>query len=99
MFITPTHISNQVKVMGKAIHRTIMDEGVATSIMSLSCWKALGSPPITPSLTIRTALNGHLFSPCGIFTALPITLHGKIVSIKVKVIDHPIDYNCLHGRD
>lgn len=41
----------QVIVMDKPIHRIVVDEGVATSIMSISYWKALGSLPITPSPT------------------------------------------------
>lgn len=42
----------QVTVMEKFIHRTVIDEGAATSTMSISYWKALESPPITPSPTI-----------------------------------------------
>lgn len=36
----------QVIIKGKTIHRTVIDEGVSTCIMSLSCWKAIGSPPL-----------------------------------------------------
>jgi len=37
----------QVKALNKTIHRTIIDEGESTCIMSMSCWKTLGSPPLS----------------------------------------------------
>lgn len=89
----------QVTVMQKLIHRTIVDEGVTTSIMSISYWKYLGSPPITPSATILTAFDGRSFSPYKIFIALPITLGGKIVVVEVEIIDRPLEYNLLLGRN
>ena len=48
----------QVMVMKKIIHRTVVDEGESTSLMSISCWKALDSPPITPSPIILIAFDG-----------------------------------------
>ena len=47
----------QVTVLQKLIHRIVADEGVATSVISISCWKALDCPPITPSPTILTAFD------------------------------------------
>ena len=38
----------QVTVMHKLIHRMVVDEGATTLVMSISCWKGLDSPPITP---------------------------------------------------
>ena len=42
----PAHLTFliQVKSLKKPIHRTIIDEGASTCIMSMSCWKTLGSP-------------------------------------------------------
>jgi len=37
----------QVKVLNKTVHRTIIDEGASTCIMSMNCWKTLGSPPLS----------------------------------------------------
>lgn len=88
----------QVMVMQKLIHRMVVDEGATTSVMSISCWKALDSPPITPSPTILTMFDGRSFSPYGIFTTLPITLGGKIVTVEVEVIDRPLECNLLLGR-
>jgi len=33
-------------ICGKNIHRTVLDEEAFTSIMSLSCWRAIGSPEV-----------------------------------------------------
>lgn len=37
----------QVKALNKNVHQTIIDEGASTYIMSMSCWKILGSPPLS----------------------------------------------------
>jgi hypothetical protein len=39
----------QVIVHGKNIHHSIVDEGASTCIMSLSCWKVIGSPQLSQS--------------------------------------------------
>ena len=31
------------KIARKTIHRTILDEGASISVMSISCWRAIGS--------------------------------------------------------
>ena len=84
--------------LGKNICRTVLNEGMATCIMSLSCWRALGSPTLVSSLTILKAFDGHIFKPHGILTALPIKIGSKTVTIDVEVIDSPLDYNLLFGR-
>ena len=67
--------------------------------MSLACWKALGSPELVPSTTLLTAFDGRSFRPHGILPAFEIKLAGKAVSIEVEVIDAPLDYNLLLGRN
>ena len=39
----------QVKALNKTVHQTIIDEGASTCIMSMSCWKTLGSPTFSRS--------------------------------------------------
>ena len=75
-----------------------MDEGASTCVMSLSCWKGLGSPKIVPSQSMLKSFNGHVFKPHGIVPTFPIMLGGKTVTIEVEVVDAPIDYNFLLGR-
>ena len=48
----------QVKALNKIVHRTIIDEGACTCIMSMSCWKALGSQPLSRSPTTLKAFDG-----------------------------------------
>ena len=75
-----------------------MDEGASTCVMSLSCWKCLGSPEIVPSQSMLKAFNGHVFKPHGIVPSFPVTLVGKTVNVEVEVVDAPIDYHLLLGQ-
>jgi hypothetical protein len=88
----------QVVVADKNICRTIIDEGASTCVMSVSCWKAIGSPPLTESHNTLKAFNGSGFKPYGVLPSLPITLEGKSVNVEVEVFDAPLDYNLLLGR-
>jgi len=64
----------QVVVAMKAIFRTIIDEGASMCIMSISCWKAIGSPPLTESPNTLKAFNGQVFNPLGILKSLLVSL-------------------------
>jgi hypothetical protein len=61
-------------------------------IMLVTCWKAIGSPPLTESLNTPKSFNGSGFKP-----SLSITLEGKLVNVEVEVFDVPLDYNLLLG--
>jgi hypothetical protein len=65
--------------------------------MSLSCWKAIGSPPLNESQNTLKVFNGSGFKPYDILPSLPITLEGKMVQVEVEVFDAPLDYNILLG--
>ena len=66
-------------------------------MMSLSCWRALGSPDMTPSGALLKDFDGHTFKPHGIVPAFPVELGGKMVTVDVEVVDAPLDYNLLLG--
>ena len=66
--------------------------------MSITCWKAIDSPPLSESHNILKYFNGSGFKPYGVLPSLPITLEGKMVNIEVEVFDAPLDYNLLLGR-
>ena len=83
---------------GKKIHRTLVDEGASTCVMSLSCWIAIGSPEINRSPTILKSFDGRNLKPYGILSSCPVELGGKTVLIDIEVIDEPLDYNLLLGR-
>jgi hypothetical protein len=82
---------------GKKHLRIVVDEGASTCIMSISCWKALGSPKLNTSATLLKSFDGHMFQPHGIITTLPIELGGKTVFVDVEVVDAPLEYNLLLG--
>ena len=81
------------------VKRTVIDEGVAASVMSLSCWKGLGSPKLSKSVTMLTVFDGRSFRPHDILPSLKFHLGGKTIVIEVEVVDAPLDYNILLGRN
>ena len=88
-----------VECLNMTIKHTVIDEGVASSVMSLSCWKGLGSPELYKSTTMLTSFDGRSFWPHGILPSLKVHLGGKPVMIEVEVVDAPLDYNILLGRN
>ena len=46
----PYHVALSIDVVhgGKTIGSAVVDEGASTCVMSLACWKALGSPQLVP---------------------------------------------------
>ena len=99
-FHLPHSIALQISVgcLGKQVHRTVLDEGATTCIMSFTCWQALGFPTLAASQTVLKSFDGHVFSLHGILTAFPIELGGKIVTVEVEVANVPLYYNLLLGR-
>ncbi len=97
----PHHMAFQIKSTYRKINsfHTVIDEGASTCVMSMSCWKAIGSPSAVPSPTVLTAFDGHSHKPHGIIPAFPICVGGKVINIEVEVIDANLDYNLLLGRN
>ena len=87
-----------VECLNMTVKRTVIDEGTAASVMSLSCWKGLGSPKLSKSATMLTAFDGRSFRPHGILPSLKVCLGGKTIVIEVEMVDAPLDYNLLLGR-
>ena len=83
---------------GKTIGRMMVDEGSFMCVMSMSCWKYLGSLELVPSNTLLTSFDRRSFPLHGILPAFEIKLANKEVSIEVEVIDSPLEYNILLGR-
>ena len=69
--------SIQVNVLNHLVHRNIIDEGESTCIMSLNCWKSLGSPHLSQSSTTLKAFDGRTYKPCGIINNLHVELGKK----------------------
>ena len=68
-------------------------------MISLSCWKGLGSPELSKSMTMLTAFDGRSFRPHGILPSLKVCLGEKTIAIEVEVVDAHLDYNLLLGRN
>ena len=49
--------------------------------------------------TMLIDFDGRSFRPHGILPSLKVCLGGKTVSIEVVVVDAPLDYNLLLGRN
>jgi hypothetical protein len=87
-----------VIVSDKKNFQTIINKDASTCVMSLACWKAIGSPSLNESQNTLKSFNNSDFKPYGVLPSLPITLEGKMVQVEVKVFDAPLDYNILLGR-
>ena len=60
----PYHVALLVHVecMNNTIKCMVIDEGITAYVMSLSCWKGLGSPGLSKYGTMLTAFDGRYFS-------------------------------------
>jgi hypothetical protein len=76
----PYHIAFQIvvsyttKYFTQNIVRTMVDDDVSTSMMSLACWKATDQPIFSSSPTFITTFDGHSFRPHGIIPSFPMQL-------------------------
>jgi hypothetical protein len=95
----PYHVAFQIHVeyMKITIKCTVIDEGVVTCVMSLTCWKSIGSLTLSQSMTMLTTFDGRSFRPHGILPTFLVQLGGKTVEVDVEVVDAPLDYNLLLG--
>jgi len=78
---------------------TIIDEGASMSIFSSIAWQVLGSPPLLPEMRNMTGFDKGTSRPLGILPDVPITLRRKTFHINIMVVQGPLDYNLLLGRD
>jgi hypothetical protein len=93
----PFHIT--VQVCGRDVPQTLIDEGSFVSILSSIAWQALGCPPLAPVTQNLLAFNKRTSQPLGTLPQFPVTLAGKTVFIDVMVVQDPLDFSLLLGRD
>jgi hypothetical protein len=95
------HVAFQIYVdySKYTIKRIVIDEGAPTCMMSLTCWKFIGSPTLSQSLTMLTMFDGHSFHPRSGIHAFLVQLGGKTVEVDVEGVDAPLDYNLLLGHN
>ena len=59
----PYYVSLLIHVdcLNNTVMHTVIDEGTAASVMSLSCWKGLGSPVLSQSTNMLKNFDGRSF--------------------------------------
>jgi hypothetical protein len=97
----PYHVAFEMHVgySKYTINRIVVDEGTATCVMSLVCWRALGFPTLSRSPTMLTYFDSRSFHPHDILPAFPVHLGWNTIEVDVKVVDAPLDYNILLGHN
>jgi hypothetical protein len=97
----PSHIPFKItmQVCGQDVPQTLVDEGVSISILSFISWKALGCPQLVSVTQNMLPFNKITSQPLGTLPQFPVTLGGKTVFIDVMVVQDPLDFNLLIGRD
>ena len=70
-----------IECLNNTIMRTVIDEGVVASMMSLACSKGLGSPTLSKSANMLTTFDGRLFRLHGILPSLEVQLGGDTTAI------------------
>ena len=63
-----------VECLNNTIKHIAIDEGATASMMSLSCWKGLGSPTLSKLGNMLIAFDGISFRPHGIIPSLALQL-------------------------
>ena len=63
--LLPYHVALSIDVVhgGKNIRSKVVDEGTSMFMISMSCWKSLGSPELVPSNTVVIDFDGSSFHP------------------------------------
>jgi hypothetical protein len=77
----------------------LIDEGASVSILSSVSWYALGCPQLASVTQNLLAFNRRTSQPLGILPQFPVTLGGRTVFIDVMVVQDPLDFSLLLGRD
>jgi hypothetical protein len=89
----------RIEVNSTNIYRCIVDEGASASILSSLIWKVLGSPKLVSSSHELLAFDRRLSEYLGILPQFPISLGGKTFLVDVIVVQGPLDFNMILGRD
>jgi hypothetical protein len=97
----PSYIPFQitVQVCGRDVTKTLIDEGSSVSILSSIAWQTLGCPSLVSVTQNLLAFNRRTSQPLGTLPQFPITLGGKTVFLDVMVVQDPLDFSLLLGRD
>ena len=81
------------------ISHCIVDEGASVSILSACAWRGMGSPSLMSTASQLLVFDRRTCISLGILTQTLVTLGGKTVLVDSMVIEYPLDFNMLLGRD
>jgi hypothetical protein len=97
----PSHIPFNITVQfcGRGIPQTMIDEGASISILSFIAWKYLAYPQLVLVTQNLLAFNRRTRHPLGVLPQFHVTLGGKTIFIDVMVVQDPLDFDLLLGRD
>jgi hypothetical protein len=97
----PSHIPFKilVKFCSQDVPLIQIDEGSSISIFSSIAWKALGYPKLLTVTQTLFSFNRRTSHPLGILPQFPVTFGGKTIFIDVMVVQDPLDFDLLLGRD
>jgi hypothetical protein len=97
----PSHIPFKitVQVFGRDIPHMLIDEGASVSILSSIAWKALGCPQLVSVTQNMLSFNKRTCQPLGTLPQFPVTFGRKTVFIDVLVVQDPLDFDLILGRD
>jgi hypothetical protein len=97
----PSYIPFQitVQVCGRDVTKTLIDEGSSVSILSSIAWQALGCTSLVPVTQNLLAFNRRTSQPLGTLPQFPVIFGGKTIFIDVMVVQDPLDFSLLLGRD
>jgi hypothetical protein len=93
----PFHIT--VQVCDRDIPQTLIDEGESISIFSSFSWQDLGFPQLAPVTQNLLSFNKRTSQPLGNLPRFRVNLGGKTVFIDVMVVQDPLDFSLILGRD
>ena len=88
-----------IKVIDIKFHHNVLYEGDSTSVLSMSCCRAISSPELKRSPTTLKSFEYGGFQPHDLLSTLFIELRGNTLYILVEVVNILLDYNLLLGRN
>jgi hypothetical protein len=97
----PSYLPFQIimRSYDKKMYHIIIDEGTSIKILSSTSWEAISSPELVLVSHHLMDFNRRSSEPLWILPQLPITLGGKNVCIDVMLVQGPLDFNFIPGRD
>ena len=67
--------------------------------MFARAWRGMGSPSLVSTASQLLVFDRRTCIALGILTQTPITLGGNTILVDFMVIEEPLDFNMLLGRD